>query len=442
MFSTMINFTILGLLRRLHKLQMQVDLESTSDATGIMYPWHQLHKKKIGINDKNPYSVSSVTNDQIEEAIKSSLERAKVMMDDLGMKNLLVQTKNWDKPLGGASDADVDIKDIIEDADDEAFTIAGDHVSSNVVSELDDEECSAIIENLSHLEEKKIIDETIKEKITYLCRNNTSHSDGKTLIPLYRVGDQNDASVKRKQSNNFLEVQHKGEKIFIRKSTLVWMFQEGERVSTDRLFRVRVKQPYSTSLQQISSKCDNSSLPHVQEFVELGDICVFQENITPKEWSIGRITQFANYKESLKSNKQYKSSKALVQSNVGVLCTWFEHYKEDDLKFHYTKERSLEYILISEAYVCTLTQGCFQEVIGTKLIDSEIRSVTEVSVLNTATQFTLHDEVVSYINAKIAGLLSLVKAKTTKITTTKSKIVNTKNNESDSKNGWLMTEFI
>ena len=65
----MISFTLLGLLRRLHKLQIQVDLESTSDATGIIYPWHQLRKKKIGINDKNPYSIRSITNDQIEEAM-------------------------------------------------------------------------------------------------------------------------------------------------------------------------------------------------------------------------------------------------------------------------------------------------------------------------------------------------------------------------------------
>lgn len=46
-FSTMINFTILGLLRRLHKLQIQVDIESTSDVTGIIYPRYQLHKKKM-----------------------------------------------------------------------------------------------------------------------------------------------------------------------------------------------------------------------------------------------------------------------------------------------------------------------------------------------------------------------------------------------------------
>ena len=41
---------------------------------------------------------------------------------------------------------------------------------------------------------------------------------------------------------------------------------------------------------------------------------------------------------------------------------WFEHYKEDDLKFYYTNERSLKYIPISESYVCTITQGGFQDV--------------------------------------------------------------------------------
>ena len=271
------------------------------------------------------------------------------MMDDLGMKDLLVETKNWDKPLGGAGDAEVDIKENIEDGEHEVLTVAGDHT---VVSELDDKECSDAVENLADLEEKRIIDGTVKEKITYLCRSNACRSDGRSSVSLYRVADLNDASAKRK-SNNFLAVHHKGEEIFIRKTTLVWLFQEGERVSTDRLFRVRDKQPYSTPVQQISTKCNDLSLPQVQEYVELGDICVFQENITPKGWSIGRITQFANYKESLKSDRQYKSSRALVESNVGALCTWFECSKEDDNKFYYSNERSMEYIPISKSYVCT-----------------------------------------------------------------------------------------
>ena len=124
------------------------------------------------------------------------------------------------------------------------------------------------------------------------------------------------------------------------------------------------------------------------------------------------------------------------------MCTWFEHSKEDDLKFHYTNERSLEYIPISESYVCTLTQGCFQEVTGTTLNDCEIRSLMEVSVLNTTTQFTLHDKVVSCINTRIEELLSLAKTKSTKITTRKSsRTVNTKDHESDSKR-WVACDRI
>ena len=55
-------------------------------------------------------------------------------------------------------------------------------------------------------------------------------------------------------------------------------------------------------------------------------------------------------------------------------------------------------------YVCTLTQGCFQDVTDTKMNDSEIRSLTEVRILNTTTQFSFQDEVVSYINTKMEEL--------------------------------------
>ena len=37
-FSTIINFNILGLLRRLHKLQILFEIESQISGTGIIYP--------------------------------------------------------------------------------------------------------------------------------------------------------------------------------------------------------------------------------------------------------------------------------------------------------------------------------------------------------------------------------------------------------------------
>jgi len=48
-FSAMINFTVLGLIRKLHELQIQVDLEAESESTGIIYPHKVTHDKKSGL---------------------------------------------------------------------------------------------------------------------------------------------------------------------------------------------------------------------------------------------------------------------------------------------------------------------------------------------------------------------------------------------------------
>ena len=107
-------------------------------------------------------------------------------------------------------------------------------------------------------------------------------------------------------SFKFISVAHNGETIYIRKSTLVWLFQEGERVSSDRLFRVRVKQPYSTSLHHIPTKELKEiklTIPQVEDHIQLGDLCAFNYK---HSWMIGRVVQFAYYKETLKGNRQYK----------------------------------------------------------------------------------------------------------------------------------------
>ena len=58
----------------------------------------------------------------------------------------------------------------------------------------------------------------------------------------------------QKQFNPFVEVQASNNKtIFIRKTTALWLLQEGERISTDRLFRVRHKQPYSSTINNTSN---------------------------------------------------------------------------------------------------------------------------------------------------------------------------------------------
>ena len=61
-----------------------------------------------------------------------------------------------------------------------------------------------------------------------------------SALPLYTAIPKNCTKTK---TRGFLEVQHNGETKYIRKSTIVWLHNEGERVSTDRLFRVRTTQP-------------------------------------------------------------------------------------------------------------------------------------------------------------------------------------------------------
>ena len=99
-----------------------------------------------------------------------------------------------------------------------------------------------------------------------------------------------------------------------------------ERISSDRLFRVRAHQPFNSSGKIIMSQCDNSKLPTVKNSVCLGDICIFakpaEENCVP--WATGKITQFAFYKQKSKRDQQHKKSDAAVESPVGVPCSWFK----------------------------------------------------------------------------------------------------------------------
>jgi len=50
-------------------------------------------------------------------------------------------------------------------------------------------------------------------------------------------------------------------KAFIQKTTTIWLLQEGECVSTDRLFQVRSKQPYSSDITtEISTATTKTNL--------------------------------------------------------------------------------------------------------------------------------------------------------------------------------------
>ena len=106
-FSTMINFGVLGLLQRIHILQIQVNLESKSNITRIVYPRQLAHQKTEANNSIFP--VNSITNAEIEEAVKKGLLRAKEAIEELGMKDDLTN-KQWEIVIGDVS-CEIEVND-------------------------------------------------------------------------------------------------------------------------------------------------------------------------------------------------------------------------------------------------------------------------------------------------------------------------------------------
>ena len=64
-------------------------------------------------------------------------------------------------------------------------------------------------------------------------------------------------------------------------------------MSTDRLFRVRAKQPnVNYSQSKTESHYHSSLVPIKDNILEISDICVFKPE--EKSWKIGKLLQFSN----------------------------------------------------------------------------------------------------------------------------------------------------
>ena len=186
-FSTVINFSIQGLLQRLHKLQSFIELQSESEGTKIIYPQKIIHSNKdeISTNDDSIYSVDNISIDQIHKAIKAGFIRAQTAMEELGMKELLVKNKQWEFAFG-------DIDELTQDAyeDDELPETVNDKSCSSTTVEESEE--SSLAEVLETLEEKEIVNQEVKEKLTKklnltaICKG----SSNKTTIPIYKKANK------------------------------------------------------------------------------------------------------------------------------------------------------------------------------------------------------------------------------------------------------------
>ena len=127
-------------------------------------------------------------------------------------------------------------------------------------------------------------------------------------------------------NSHFLKVElDNGKDTFIRKSTAVWLFQETERVSSDRLICVRAKQPNEIKFHPVKETAETLQ-PSKFISIKIGDMCAFKD--TCKSFKIGKVLQFVEYNN--KKQKAYKGDHANVNHNCGVICTWYIAKDEGD----------------------------------------------------------------------------------------------------------------
>ena len=230
----------------------------------------------------------------------------------------------------------------------------------------DQQEFNDIQQEINQLKEAKLIDSNLHDKLNHVSK--MSFARVKTdSISMFEMSDDKDNSQPLPSKYRLLEIVHNGKRMFIHKTTVVWLFQEGERVSADRLFRVREIQPYTTNSKVISSsQASSSTIAARLPVLEVGNVCVFLKKRGDSIWQIGRVLQFAYYLEKTKKARQYRATTVNVEENlgkVGVLCSWFIETKtgtftteHDDLDMI-----SHKFCPIS-CYICTLSSDSFEMV--------------------------------------------------------------------------------
>ena len=119
-FSTVINFSIYALLQRLHRLQIQLQLESEMKETGIQYPRVINHVKNSGFSSDTTFpNLTEVSDKAIADTIESVRMEVISVLEDLG---ILVKDKDgkWeDLTLKVVNDKDnCDNCDVNADDDD------------------------------------------------------------------------------------------------------------------------------------------------------------------------------------------------------------------------------------------------------------------------------------------------------------------------------------
>ena len=224
----------------------------------------EVHKKKDGHRQAKVCLVDSVTDQDITQAVRCAREAAQQIVADLGMAELLQEHKSWaNPPMPTVKDGNTSEE---EEEDLSNEELAGDECIPELLLEANSSQDSdSVALGIEQLASAGLTKEDMAKHLRALHRSSFRKVASNT-IPVFDLKSEPFKSEVKCKFCPYVEVERNGKTLFIDKTTAVWLLQEGERLSSDSLFRVRSKQPYSNDVQR--------TLEHIPHLLHLNHFCL------------------------------------------------------------------------------------------------------------------------------------------------------------------------
>jgi hypothetical protein len=168
-FSTIINFSMLGMLQRLHKLSIKEELQSQSEIEQhqIRLPRVEVHHKKVGHGLYQQQPFQHLTNDVICNIMHKAEARAKAAISILGMADDLKNAHMWEIPPLTGYLLEFE-KNEVEDNEEEKMedeVIKGEKEDESIKESTDDDTLGELLNDLDQLNRLQIMDNSIIQKV-------------------------------------------------------------------------------------------------------------------------------------------------------------------------------------------------------------------------------------------------------------------------------------
>uniref|UniRef100_A0A7M5X9S7 Uncharacterized protein n=2 Tax=Clytia hemisphaerica TaxID=252671 RepID=A0A7M5X9S7_9CNID len=284
-FSTIVNFSMKGILERMHKLHYLSTVEASEE---IIFP--RVKRRLLQTREETEVTLQIPTVAEIDDSIFRARYEALTRARECG----ITLQKYGDEHLLFPSNEALIQSAVDNDHEGEDIEIAPTAQQDGITTE----EAITINEDILNIN-------LVKKR--------------STGVPVY--AEQSDKSGRNYSLMNSLGksqfIRYNG--AFIRKSTALYLLQEKKQLSNDRLLRVRASQPRHLFNGEGERESEQ------QQIVRSGDLCLFRRTDSEKSL-IGRIIQFS-YLEGSKKERQYSSSYVDMSldsyKKIGVFANWY-----------------------------------------------------------------------------------------------------------------------